>query len=312
MSTPVLRLARTGDEGPRRLRAEGHLPRPQPASRSSARAGVVIVADNPSRTLQKISEIYDRIAFAAVGLYSEYQLLRIAGVRHADLKGYSYSREDVSAKELANAYSQTLHQIFTHEMKPYEVEMLVAEVGHANDDHAEMYHVLYDGVVIDEQRLLRARRLGRSDHRGAEGAVHRRASSLGAAIRLGAQGARHRRRAARRRRSSRSRCSTATRPRRAFRRIKNAELEGILARLTAHARVRSAARCTARNRGDRHEQRPARRHAPARHAAVADRRPVVVEDLVGLVDLVDRAARGSRRRPGRRGRTRRPAPSHRR
>src|SRR5215468_3752548 len=115
-------------------------------------AGVVIVADNPSRTLSKISEIYDRIAFAAVGLYSEYQLLRIAGVRHADMKGYSYSREDVSAKELANAYSQTLHQIFTHEMKPYEVELLVAEVGSADDDHAELYHIMYDGVVMDEQR----------------------------------------------------------------------------------------------------------------------------------------------------------------
>ena len=113
--------------------------------------GVVIVADNPSRTLQKISEIYDRIAFAAVGLYSEYQLLRMAGVRHADLKGYSYSREDVSAKELATAYSQTLHQIFTHEMKPYEVELLVVEVGFGPDAPSEMYHVLYDGVVMDEQ-----------------------------------------------------------------------------------------------------------------------------------------------------------------
>jgi proteasome alpha subunit len=111
--------------------------------------GVLIVADNPSRTLQKISEIYDRIAFAAVGLYSEYQLLRIAGVRFADLKGFSYSREDVSAKELANSYSQTLHQIFTHEMKPYEVELLVAEVGYT-EDNAELYHVLYDGVVMDE------------------------------------------------------------------------------------------------------------------------------------------------------------------
>ncbi len=114
-------------------------------------AGVLIVADNPSKTLSKISEIYDRIAFAAVGLYSEYQLLRIAGVRMADMKGFSYSREDVSAKELANAYSQTLHQIFTHEMKPYEVELLVAEVGYTGNDHAELYHVLYDGVVMDEQ-----------------------------------------------------------------------------------------------------------------------------------------------------------------
>ena len=113
-------------------------------------AGVVIVADNASRTLSKISEIYDRIAFAAVGKYNEFQLMKVAGVRHADLKGYSYSREDVSAKELANAYAQTLGQIFTHEMKPYEVELLVAEVG-ADADSDAMYHILYDGVVLDEQ-----------------------------------------------------------------------------------------------------------------------------------------------------------------
>jgi proteasome alpha subunit len=112
--------------------------------------GVVIVADNASRTLSKISEIYDRIAFAAVGKYNEFQLLKVAGVRHADLKGYSYSREDVSAKELANAYAQTLGQIFTHEMKPYEVELLVAEVGTEPGSDA-MYHILYDGVVMDEQ-----------------------------------------------------------------------------------------------------------------------------------------------------------------
>jgi proteasome alpha subunit len=113
-------------------------------------AGVVIVADNASRTLSKISEIYDRIAFAAVGKYNEFQLMKVAGVRHADLKGYSYSREDVSAKELANAYAQTLGQIFTHEMKPYEVELLVAEVG-ADENSDAMYHILYDGVVLDEQ-----------------------------------------------------------------------------------------------------------------------------------------------------------------
>jgi proteasome alpha subunit len=114
-------------------------------------AGVLIVADNPSRTLSKISEIYDRIAFAAVGKYNEFQMLRVAGVRHADMKGFSYSREDVQAKELANAYAQTLGQVFTHEMKPYEVELLVAEVGHGPDASSEMYHVLYDGVVMDEQ-----------------------------------------------------------------------------------------------------------------------------------------------------------------
>ena len=112
--------------------------------------GVLIVADNPSRTLNKISEIYDRIAFAAVGLYSEYQMLRIAGVRMADLKGYSYSREDVSAQEIANAYAQTLHQVFTHEMKPYEVELLVAGVGREAGEN-DLYHIMYDGVVMDEQ-----------------------------------------------------------------------------------------------------------------------------------------------------------------
>src|SRR6195256_2957253 len=109
-------------------------------------AGILFVADNPSRTLSKTSEIYDRIAFAAVGKYNEFQLLKVAGTRHADLKGYSYSREDVSARELANAYAQTLGMVFTHEMKPYEVELLVAEVGRSGDDEAEMYHLFYDGV----------------------------------------------------------------------------------------------------------------------------------------------------------------------
>src|SRR2546428_1032769 len=112
--------------------------------------GVLIVADNGSRTLSKISEIYDRVAFAAVGKYNEFQMLRVAGVRHADLKGYSYSREDVSAKELANAYAQTLGQVFTHEMKPYEVELLVAQVG-ADPSGDELFHILYDGTVMDEE-----------------------------------------------------------------------------------------------------------------------------------------------------------------
>ena len=91
--------------------------------------GILICAENPSTTLRKISEIYDRIAFAGVGKYNEYDRLRIAGVRHADLKGYSFSREDVDAQSLANAYAQMLGDVFTHEMKPMEVEILVAEVG---------------------------------------------------------------------------------------------------------------------------------------------------------------------------------------
>jgi len=115
-------------------------------------AGVLIVADNPSRTLSKISEIYDRIAFAAVGKYNEFQMLRVAGVRHADMKGFSYSREDVSAKELANAYAQTLGQVFTHEMKPLEVEILVAELG-TGLRAPQLYHIAYEGTITDEDRF---------------------------------------------------------------------------------------------------------------------------------------------------------------
>ncbi len=116
----------------------------------SATDGIVIVAENPSRTLYKISEIYDRIAFAGVGKYNEFEMLRIAGVRQADVKGYSFAREDVNARSLANAYAQTLGQVFTHEMKPYEVEILVAQVGE-DQEHDELFHILYDGTVMDEQ-----------------------------------------------------------------------------------------------------------------------------------------------------------------
>jgi proteasome alpha subunit len=112
--------------------------------------GIVIVAENQFRTLFKISEIYDRIAFAGVGKYNEFEMLRVAGVRQADLKGYSFSREDVNARALANAYGQTLGQVFTHEMKPYEVEILLAEVGETVDGD-ELYHILYDGTVMDEE-----------------------------------------------------------------------------------------------------------------------------------------------------------------
>jgi proteasome alpha subunit len=113
--------------------------------------GILLAAENTSATLRKVSEIYDRIAFAGVGKYNEFDQLRIAGVRHADLKGYSYSREDVDARSLANAYAQMLGQIFTHEMKPMEVEILVAEVGATQEDD-QIFHILYDGSVVDEDR----------------------------------------------------------------------------------------------------------------------------------------------------------------
>jgi proteasome alpha subunit len=114
--------------------------------------GIALVAENPSNTLRKISEIYDRIAFAGVGKYNEFDQLRVAGVRAADLKGFQYSRDDVDARGLANQYAQILGQIFTHEMKPMEVEILVAEVG-AEGAPDQLFHILYDGTVMDERRF---------------------------------------------------------------------------------------------------------------------------------------------------------------
>ena len=117
------------------------------------RDGILLVAENPSTLLHKISEIYDRIAFAGVGKYNEFENLRVAGVRHADVKGYSYSRGDVSAKALANAYSQGLGNIFTQDIKPFEVEVLVVEVVDPNGSKNEIYHILYDGTIEDEKNF---------------------------------------------------------------------------------------------------------------------------------------------------------------
>jgi proteasome alpha subunit len=110
--------------------------------------GILFMAENPSATLYKISELYDRIAFAGVGKFNEFEQLRIGGIRLLDVKGYSYSREDVSAKGLANAYSQSLGNIFTAEVKPYECEILVASVGDETKTN-ELFHILYDGSVTD-------------------------------------------------------------------------------------------------------------------------------------------------------------------
>ncbi|HXW81664.1 MAG TPA: proteasome subunit alpha [Acidimicrobiales bacterium] len=114
--------------------------------------GVLICAENSSRLLHKVSEIYDRIAFAGVGRYNEFDQLRRSGVQHADIKGYQFSREDVDARSLANLYAQYMGNVFTHEVKPLEVEILVAEVG-ARPGEDEMFHILYDGTVVDEQRV---------------------------------------------------------------------------------------------------------------------------------------------------------------
>ena len=153
------------------------------------RDGIVICAENPSQTLRKVSEIYDRIAFAGVGKYNEFDQLRIAGVRHADLKGYSFSREDVDARSLANQYAQILGQVFTHEMKPMEVEILVAEIDEFDDRH-QMFHILYDGTVMDERDFtvlggeadVITERLREAYEPGLDlaGAVQAAASALGA------------------------------------------------------------------------------------------------------------------------------------
>jgi len=113
--------------------------------------GVLFVAENPSATLHKISEIYDRIGFAAVGKYNEFEQLRVAGIRLADVKGYQYAREDVTGRTLANAYANALGAAFTESTKPFEVELLVAEV---TADAVELYHILYDGSITDEDGFV--------------------------------------------------------------------------------------------------------------------------------------------------------------
>ncbi len=112
--------------------------------------GILLTADNPSASLHKISEIYDSIAFSGAGKYSEFENLRKAGIRHADLKGFMYSREDVTARSLANTYSQTLGTIFSQELKPLEVEILVVGVG-TGEEPNEMYRISFDGSIIDER-----------------------------------------------------------------------------------------------------------------------------------------------------------------
>jgi proteasome alpha subunit len=111
--------------------------------------GVLLIAENPSSTLHKVGEIYDRIGFAAVGRYSEFESLRVAGVRLADVRGYSYNRRDVTGRVVANAYAQTLGSIFTEQMKPFEVELCVAEVG-TTAEADQLYRLTFDGSVVDE------------------------------------------------------------------------------------------------------------------------------------------------------------------
>ena len=132
--------------------ARKNIARGRPLVATVYQNGVLICSENPSRSLHKVSEIYDRIAFGGVGKYNEFDQLRVSGVQHADLKGYQFSREDVDARSLANLYARYMGNIFTHEMKPLAVEILVAEVG-ARPGEDQMFHILYDGTVVDEVRF---------------------------------------------------------------------------------------------------------------------------------------------------------------
>jgi proteasome alpha subunit len=115
--------------------------------------GIALVAENPSPSLHKIGEIYDKIAFAAVGKYNEFESLRQAGVRYADVRGYSYDRADVTARGLASVYAQSLGAVFTAEQKPFEVELAVAEVGPSQEeDH--LYRLNFDGSIADEHSFV--------------------------------------------------------------------------------------------------------------------------------------------------------------
>jgi proteasome alpha subunit len=117
--------------------------------------GVLFVAENPSRSLQKISELYDRVGFAAAGRFNEFDNLRRGGIQWADTKGYAYDRRDVTGRQLANVYAQTLGTIFTEQAKPYEVELCVAEVAHYGQTRPpELYRITYDGSINDEPHFV--------------------------------------------------------------------------------------------------------------------------------------------------------------
>jgi len=192
--------------------------------------GVAFATENPSRALHKISEIYDRIAFAAVGKYNEFENLRVAGVRYADLRGYSYDRVDVTARGLANAYAQTLGTVFTTESKPLEVELVVVEVGRepAGD---QIYRLSYDGSVADEHGWVvmggQAERLA-----GLLGAGWRPGMTLAQALGLAVQVLGSTADEGEPRALGAAALEVAvldrTRPRRAFRRLTGALLEDVL------------------------------------------------------------------------------------
>jgi proteasome alpha subunit len=196
--------------------------------------GIAFVAENPSSALHKISEIYDRIALAAVGRYNEFEALRVAGVRLADMRGYAYDRRDVTGRALANAFAQTLGSIFIEAQKPYEVEIVVAEVGLTADED-QIYRLTYDGSVSDEQGFVamggQADTVAQSlrDHHRENASL---ADAVGVAVRALQAGTTGQGNGAGERRLSAATLEVAVlerqRPRRCFRRITGRQLTSLL------------------------------------------------------------------------------------
>ncbi|WP_326546380.1 proteasome subunit alpha [Mycolicibacterium sp. ND9-15] len=195
--------------------------------------GVLFVAENPSRSLQKVSELYDRVGFAAVGRFNEFDNLRRGGIQYADTRGYAYARRDVTGRQLANIYAQTLGTIFTEQAKPYEVELCVAEVAHYGETKPpEMYRITYDGSIADEphfvvmggttEPIITALNESYSENAGLQDAVKIAVDALHAAGNGGSE----------QRVLGPSTLEVAildaNRPRRAFRRITGAALEALL------------------------------------------------------------------------------------
>ena len=141
--------------------------------------GVLFVAENPSRSLQKVSELYDRVGFAAVGRFNEFDRLRRGGIQFADTRGYAYARRDVTGRQLANVYAEALGTIFTEQAKPYEVELCVAEVAHYGETKSpELYRITYDGSINDEPHFVVMG--GTTDRlREAQRVLHRECQSIG-------------------------------------------------------------------------------------------------------------------------------------
>jgi proteasome alpha subunit len=192
--------------------------------------GILFVGENPSSALHKISEIYDRIAFAAVGKYNEFENLRVAGVRMADLRGYSYDRRDVTGRALANTYSQILGTIFSSGgEKPFEVEITVAEVGASAADD-QLYRLTYDGSVAEEHGVVVMG--GSAESIGTVAReTHRADMPLGEALRLAVSALMTADTEPRTITASQLEAAVLdrTRPRRTFRRLSDAQLEPLLA-----------------------------------------------------------------------------------